>query len=72
MPYRPQVGERKHTRILGDTLAEEEIALEELRRITAEARNPDNIIRLQRIEIRLLQNCNRLRQMLDLVRNGGE
>lgn len=72
MPYKPQVGERKHRGMIGDCIAENEIALDDLRALKAAARTEATVLHIQKIEIRLLENNNRLRKMLDLVRNGGE
>ena len=39
MAYRPQVGERKHRRMIGDAIARNEIALDKLRELKAAARH---------------------------------
>ena len=67
MAYKPQVGERKHKSLIGDTLAQIDFALDRLADLKGAARNDTTKAYIQATENDLLKAKVKLYEMLELV-----
>jgi hypothetical protein len=72
MPYKPQPGLRKHRRLIGETLASNDVALDKIRKLRAFARSEGTRAFVTEVEVLLLQNQVNLYKMLEIVPGGGE
>jgi hypothetical protein len=68
MAYKPQPNQRRHRRLIGDALAEAELAQQELDQLQRVAKNDATKNHVRGIQIRTLKIANLLHQMMEIAR----
>ena len=69
MPYKPQPGLCLHRRLIGETLAGNDVALDKIRKLRPFARSDAAKAAISEIEVELLKNQVSLYKMLDIINN---
>ncbi len=72
MAYKPQPNQRRHRRLIGDALAEAELAQQELDQLQRVAQSDKTKAFIRGIQIRNLQITNLLHQMMEIARQENE
>lgn len=68
MAYKPQPNQRRHRKLIGDALAEAELAQQELDALQRHAKNDATKSHVRGIQIRTLRIANLLHQMMEIAR----